>query len=277
MTEKHQAVITHGPFKGVTISLDQMRVATNEDDAYVFETRVRTPYFLDQFPPDKYSVKPYFQMLDASLPARDRDGNAYVDSKGETLLWPAFVVTVSCETCDGRMVNAGLALGVMTGVNDLTSTVTRARGALYDALGLPTMIDTSSFTKPTPIAQGRKLPESEPKSADADAPTPTAAKGATSTGTQNAGPSKPEPNPMAGVTAVASTARTSKEAASSPSTAQTDSSVSEAAKDEAARKLLRSLNQGLLAQAKQRAKLKSLDLPAFASNEEIMQFLAQTA
>jgi hypothetical protein len=302
------SIIDRGPFKGVSIAIEQVRLPSNEQDAYVFDTRTRTPYFLERFPPDDgWAVRVDIEPLAFDMLYVDHDGTTFVDGNGTPVRCPVALVKVRCANPAGITVGEASVLAQLGRPNDLASAETRARGRLYDALGLPTALDIASFrAKPTPQPLSTEDAAQAPATAaTAVTPAATAPRSADSPmATVKAVPSsirkdqrrgagvtasQPEPAPATESESEALPAATTDEANAAPMEGETEISAAAEVAEVAvptetpapvAPEMTRvqpPLNGSLMARARMHAQMHKRDLPAFGSDAEIQAFLAKSA
>jgi len=237
--------IQRGPFAATEVPLHELVPLANGDGSTTewWPVHNRTPVFLEVFrPEDGWSVQIRCEPGPFNLPD-------YRNAIGpEVAIQPTQLFIASLYK-DDRMVNQASSLEVIDGPKAWERGETNARGRLYDALGLP------GSTKPLLhqfVGQGLTASASTlPKVAvvPIERPAETEAPQATTSVTARAEPQAASEPPAANAGKTAPVA-------SSPQTA-----VSTA------------LNPNLTKQIEVQARIRGVQVPAFASNEEAKAFL----
>ena len=126
--------IPNGPFKGVQAQPNELQMAERRGEMVpIWGVHGRTRVFLDQFPPaEGWRVE--VKVVDAGIKMYD----AYTpDANNNASIQPTREFTASLLNKDGLVVASGSVLRIINSEGAWKGGVSSARGALYEALGLP--------------------------------------------------------------------------------------------------------------------------------------------
>lgn len=126
--------IPNGPFKGVQAPPNELQMSERRGEVVpVWGVHARTRWFLDQFPPaEGWRVE--VKVLDTGIKMYD----VYTrDANDNASIQPTREFTASLLNKDGLIVASGSVLRIINSEGAWKGGVSSARGALYEALGLP--------------------------------------------------------------------------------------------------------------------------------------------
>jgi hypothetical protein len=126
--------IPNGPFKGVQALPNELQMAERRGEMVpIWGVHARTRWFLDQFPPaEGWRVE--VKVMDAGIKMYD---NYTRDANDNASIQPTREFTASLLNKDGLVVASGSVLRIINSEGAWKGGISSARGALYEALGLP--------------------------------------------------------------------------------------------------------------------------------------------
>ncbi len=280
--------IQSGPFKGLNVPEHEVRDLKHEgipvldDDGNpikIWGIHHRTRHVLEYFPPTEgWSVQVHhepggFDIPDPNTPVRN-DAGQYVSA-----IQPTVEFTARLVSPDGKAVAEATVLRVINGAAAWQTGQTVARGALYDAIGLslPTMdveeairqLEGQSDPKATPTVIPVASTSRQPSSTDAT-PTTASATEATDSATTTPAPSGSKgKHPETKGKGDAKSEPKAPEPNDSGNTHETPTPKAKTKAKASAKADVKGLNPNMVRQAKARAKLLGVELPAFNTPEEL--------
>lgn len=265
--------IERGPFAGTQIPENELSVIYNHDGTTTdwWPVANRTPVFLEKFPPHEgWSIEVRREPGPFNLP----DYRNAVGSEVTVQPTQLFVVVL---LKDGVVVNQASSLEIIDGGKAWERGETNARGRLYEAMGLPgstkpflhqLLGDAKQPERPVSTAAGVTIiPIATPKpSTDAPAIAPT--------GVAPVDEAAPLPSAAATDAPVVSNAPVAPPASpEQPAQDTATPTTSRSTGSNTATPQSSSINANLLKQIEVQARIKGVDVPAFADNAAAKVFL----